>query len=455
MARAQDDPTLAGWLAEDAAGRAARLARATDLAHATSASHHAWIAVAEEPHADVPGDGPLAGVGVAVKDNVDVAGLATTAGSPLLPTTPAQADAGVVAALRAAGAVVVGKTNMHELALGITSDNATYGPVLNPADPAHSAGGSSGGSAVAVALGVVPVALATDTGGSVTIPASWCGVVGYRPTTGRWPRDGVVTISASRDTVGVHARTVADVQTVDTVVTHQPHSAPAGAPSLAGVRLGAPRSWFADVDPQVAGVVQEALDALRAAGASVVEVDVPGDVEVAAADGITLVLHEAATSLRERLVTAGSPDALSPWEELAARVASPDVRALVEVMASGAVEAPAYAAARAARWRLQRDLADAFASSGLDAMVWPTTPVLPTLAGQNATTVLGGREVPVFDTVIRNTGPGTVAGLPVVALPAGRSSGGLPVGLCVEGRAHDDVALLRLAAAVEGTLAER
>ena len=454
MTRTQDRATLRGWLDRDAAGRAVLLERALEAARSTTASHHAWIVVDRGCADETPADGPLSGVGFAVKDNIDVAGLATTAGSPVLPSGPVGADAGVVAALRAAGAVVVGETNLHELAMGITSDNATHGAVLNPVDRTRSAGGSSGGSAVAVALGAVPFALATDTGGSVTIPAAWCGVVGYRPTTGRWPGDGVVNISTSRDTVGLHARTVADVQAVDTVVTHQAHRGGA-APSLAGVRLGAPRSRSADVDPEVARVTGEALEALREAGATVVEVDVPGDVEVAGDEGIALFLHEAGPLLRARLAAQGSPDALAPLADLASRVASPDVRALVGAMASQAVGPRAYAAARAARWRLQRDLAGAFASSRLDAMVWPTTPVPPLLAGQGATVGLNGREVPVFATVVRNTGPGSVAGLPAVALPAGTSAQGLPLGLCVEGRAHDDVRLLRLAGAVEDVLADR
>ena len=442
--------TLDDWTTRSPAERTMLVGRSRELAQATSATHGTWTSLAE-PTGEEPAQGPLSGVAISVKDNIDVRGLATTAGSPLLASAPVEADAGAVSALRAAGAVVVGKTNMHELALGITSDNATHGPARNPADPARSAGGSSGGSAASVALGVVPVALGSDTGGSVTIPASFCGVVGYRPSTGRWPGDGMVTLSTTRDTVGVHAWSVADARRVDELVTHVP--APADTLAVAGLRLGLPRSRHADLDPEVARLTSDALAALEAAGAHLVEVDVADDVAVGAQAGTTLVFYEAPRLVRARLAAQGSLDATAPLADLAARVASPDVRALVELMAAQPVPAQEYTAARAARWRLQRDHAATFARWALDALVWPSVPVLPPLVGQNDSVVLNGRAVPVFATVTRNTGPGAVSGLPCVSVPAGRSAGGLPVGLSVEGRAHGDDHLLRVAAAVEDVLA--
>lgn len=166
-----------------------------------------------------------------------MAGLPTTARSPSL-NTVARADAGVVSILRDAGVVVLGKTNMHELAFGITSNNPTYGPVRNPFDPQRIAVGSSGGSAVSVATGGVPFALGTDTGGSITIPAAFCGVVGFRPTTGRYPGDGLVKLSHSRDTVGIHAHTVADVALVDAIIAHRSAGPFASPVDVAGLRIG-------------------------------------------------------------------------------------------------------------------------------------------------------------------------------------------------------------------------
>lgn len=447
-----DGTTLAGWLARPVHERAGLRERSWSLARAIGSRHHVWTALAE-PADGAPTDGPLAGVAISVKDNIDVRGLATTAGSTLLPADPVAADAATVAALRAAGAVVVGKTNMHELALGVTSDNATHGPVLLPADPLRSAGGSSGGSAASVALGVVPVALGTDTGGSVSIPASCCGVVGYRPTTGRWPGDGVVQLSTSRDTVGVHARTVVDAWRVDDVITHARSAQdPQADPLLvAGLRLGVPRSRHADLDPEVAAVTSAALGALEAAGALLVEVDVGDDLAVGAGAGMTLVLFELVRLLRARLTLQGSDLARAPLADLAARVASPDVRAVVEAAAVSPVPPSAYDAARRSRWSLQRDLAMTFDAGRLDALVWPTIPVLPPPVGA-ATVHLAGREEAVFSVLTRNTGPGSVAGLPVVTVPAGRSGAGVPVGLCVEGRPHGDDHLLRVSAAVEAAL---
>ncbi len=336
--------SLRQWRGLDPVERAERVDEC--VAMAEESAHGDWVRVAVSPST---GDGPLAGIPFSVKDNIDAAGFTTTAGSPLVPEAPAEVDAGVVAVLRDAGGVVVGKTNMHELALGITGNNTAYGPVRNPADPARSAGGSSGGSAVGVALGVVPFGLGTDTGGSVTIPASFCGVVGFRPSTGRYPGDGLVAISSSRDTAGLHARTVADVRFLDELVTSVP--GPAGG-GVEGLRVGVPRSRYEDVDPEVDEVSRRALSRLAEAGAVLVEVDVPDDLAVGAGPGIELVLYEAPRLLVARLGRA--------FEEIVAGTASPDVRGLLELMLTSPIPAERYRAARAAGLRLRRGYAEVF-----------------------------------------------------------------------------------------------
>ncbi|XVU28110.1 amidase family protein [Actinoplanes sp. CA-054009] len=424
---------LDAWLALDPAGRDAGRAEALEHAETTKQTHGAYVTTLRPDPASA---GELAGVPFAVKDNIDVAGAPTTAGSPLLADGVAEVDAGVVSALRAAGAVVIGKTNMHELALGITSNNTAYGPVRNPHDPERVAGGSSGGSAATVALGTVPFSLGTDTGASVTLPSSFCGVVGFRPSTGRYPGDGVVMISHTRDTVGVHARTVGDVRRVDRVITS---SRPAPDLSgLAGVRLGVLRGRFDDIDPRAGAVLSAALDTLAAAGAELVDVDLKDDLAVAGEAGLPIVLFETVRLLRSR--TSESFDS----------VASPDVKGIMQIMVDEPVPAVAYERHRAQRWRLRQAYAEIF--QGVDALIAPTTHVLPPLVGEDVTFEHNGRHVPTFATTIRNAAPGTVAGVPMLSLPAGRTESGLPVGLTLEGPVFEDPALLAVAEAVERAL---
>lgn len=201
-----------------------------------------------------------------MKDNVDALGFPTTAGTPALAGVNPEGEASVVTAFRQAGAVSMGKTNLHELAFGVTSNNAAFGPVRHPRFPDRKiAGGSSGGSATAVADGIVPLSVATDTGGSISIPAATCGIAGWRPTTGRWPGDGVVHLSWTRDTIGVHATAVTDLALADGLVTNEARQAP---PSLKGVRLGIATERCTDTAPEVALAFERATDVLARSGAT-------------------------------------------------------------------------------------------------------------------------------------------------------------------------------------------
>ena len=248
------------------------MTRSFAAAASTAESHSAYIHVADQP--ETFGDGELTGVPFAVKDNIDVAGMPATAGSPLLEGYVPEVDSTVVGLLREAGAVVVGKTNMHELAFGVTSNNATYGACRNPIDPNLSTGGSSGGSAATVALGTVPFSIGTDTGGSITLPASFCGVVGYRPSTGRYPSDGLQRLSWTRDTIGIHASTVRDARAVDQVITRSKSAPPK---EITDLTLGVPKSRWEGVDGAVDAVARDVLEKLRDAGVTLVEVDLVDD----------------------------------------------------------------------------------------------------------------------------------------------------------------------------------
>ncbi|MEI4272483.1 amidase family protein [Klenkia sp. LSe6-5] len=431
---------------------AERLTDAAARAHATDPLG-AFLAVVDPDRVDpdLAPEGPLAGVPIAVKDNVDVLDLPTSGGTPVLHGSRPGRDHHAVARLRAAGATVVGKTNLHELAFGITSNNAAYGPVRNPHDPTRSAGGSSGGSAVAVATGVVPVALGTDTGGSVRVPAAHCGVVGYRPTTGRWGgHEGVVGLSSTRDTVGALASTVADVVLLDQLVAG---SDPASVPHARMLRLGVPLPGFFDgLAEEVADAVGRALDTLADAGVDLVEVDVVAAHELDARCGFPIVFHEVLRTLPAYL---GSLPDGPTFEELLAGVAGPDVRGALEHAVGEPVPGSVYAECLGLREELRAAYATAHELPGggrLDALVYPTTPLVAPPLGDDDTTDLGGEQVPVFGTTIQNTGPGSTAGMPAVSLPCGTTPAGLPVGLSLETVPDADRALLAVARRVEQLL---
>ncbi|MDT2004821.1 amidase [Rhodococcus opacus] len=429
--------TLRKWLEFESDKRRALLDDCRSAAAASKSSHNAYISVVDDIALPLS-DGELAGVPFAVKDNIDVAGTPTTGGSPLFARDVPEVDAGVVSALREAGAVVVGKTNLHELAFGVTNNNATYGPVRNPLDVSRVAGGSSGGSAAAVALGTVPFSLGTDTGGSVTIPSAFCGIVGFRPTTGRYPSDGVINLSSSRDTIGIHARTVEDVRLVDRVVTSA--SATIGVSDPSDLVLGTVTSRFEDMEPAVAEATQLALDDLRNSGVTIVELPMPDDLKLAATPGIDLVLYEAERLLAARVNNGrGQTGSIA---DLTDSIESPDVRAIFETIAATPVTASAYEQARRARWQLRRLYEETFAASGVHALIAPTVHVLPPLIGQDDTIDVNGQPQPVFPTVTRNTAPGSVAGVPMLSIPGRSTPAGLSVGLCLEGRFFDDRHLL-------------
>lgn len=417
--------------------------RQPELGAFTHLAHDAALQVARA------GARALKALPIVVKDNIDVAGMPTTAGSPALQDHVPARSASAVARLVEAGAVILGKTSLHELALGVTSNNAAFGPVRNPYAPDRIAGGSSGGTAAAIAAGLAPAGLGTDTGGSVRIPAALCGIVGFRPSMGRWPADGVVPISATCDTIGPMARTVADCALLDAVVCRE---APLLRVSLAGVRIGVPRPAFWDaLDPEVAAAGESCLARLARAGAVLVECDVGIKTAACAEVGLVIAMVENLPGLRRYFAAHGLP--FDP-QRFAAAVASPDVRAVLsQLLGPDAPTAEAHAhALRVQRTAYRRAYAMCFEHHRIEALIFPTTPLPAARIGEDETVVLQGRTVSTFRAYTRNTVPASVVGLPAISLPMGLSAAGLPMGIELDGPEGSDRRLLALAAGLEALL---
>jgi aspartyl-tRNA(Asn)/glutamyl-tRNA(Gln) amidotransferase subunit A len=378
--------------------------------------------------------GPLHGIPISLKDLIDQQGVPTTAASRVREGHVAERDAPVTARLREAGAVLIGKTNLHEFAFGTTSDDTAFGAIRNPHDPGRSPGGSSGGSAVAVVTGMSVASIGTDTGGSIRIPSAACGTVGLKPTWGEIPCEGVVPLCRSLDHVGPLARSVADAWVIYLVLRGSLTAArwplPAARP-VKGLRLGVPRQYFHDVlDDDVRARFAASLAWLRQAGARTVDVVIPH-----AGGTPPVYLH---TSLPE--ATAYHAAWLDDVPERYTR----NVRLRLEM--GRYVLAGDYVRAQAARAVLQREV-DA-ALEGCDALVLPTLPIPAPPIG--ATTVdVAGTPQPVRAMMLRLTQLFNLTGHPAVSMPAGDTPSGLPCGVQLVGRLNDTEGLLATAAACE------
>jgi len=393
--------------------------------------------------------GPLHGVPLALKDNLDTIDLPTSGGTPGLVGQRPKRDAAIVDALLAAGAIVLGKSNMHELAFGITNNNAAFGAARNPYAPDRIPGGSSGGSAVAVAARLAPGGVGTDTGGSVRVPAALCGIVGFRPSTGRWSQAGIVPISHTRDTPGPMARSVADCALLDGVVTGAPSEA--AAVRLKGLRIGVPRKHFwENLDTELGAICEAALQRLKEAGAGLIEIDMSREATLDAESGFPIALYEIVVDLGGYLADHGLQ---LDFTSLARLAASPDVNGILNSLTGeGAVPEPAYRAALQKRSELQQTYRLHFSQHGIAAIIFPTTPAPAAAIGEDETFNLNGKPHPTFATFVRNTGPGSVAGIPGISLPAGITAAGLPVGIELSGPVSSDRELLAIGAAVERVL---
>ena len=436
--------------AEALLAQAARAAGLNAFIHHDPEQVRAAARAADRQRASSAPLGPLHGVPLALKDNLDTADMPTTGGTPGLRGSRPKRNAPVVQKLLDAGAITFGKANLHELAYGITNNNAAFGAARNPYDRTRIPGASSGGVGVAVGARVVPGGIGSDTGGSVRIPAALCGIVGFRPTTGRWSQAGIVPISHTRDTAGPMTRSVADCALLDSVVTG---SAPSlEVPSLKGLRLGVPRAHFwRPLDTEVGRLMEGVLATLKEAGAVMVEADVADVGRLDNEAGFPIALYETVVDLDAYLAALGSP---MRYRELVAQCASPDVSGLLQSLhGEGAVSEVAYRhALDVLRPQLQAAYRDYFRRHDVAAVVFPTTPLPAAPIGDDETVLLNGERVPTFPTFIRNTSPGSVAGVPGISVPAALTAAGLPLGLELDGPEGADARLLAVALAVERVL---
>lgn len=353
---------------------------------------------------------------MAVKDLVDVKGTVTTAGGTILPPEPMTEDAELVRALREHGCAVVGKTNLHEFAFGVTSRNPHYGDVLNPRDPTRIAGGSSGGSAVAVATGMCDWAIGSDTGGSIRIPAALCGVVGFKPTYGTISTLGVVPLSRSLDTMGPLAPDVAAAARALEMMGGPPAAIDGPPRAIGDFKIGVPAAWITDIDGHVAKAWARASAGLR-------DVDVP-DRRSLARLALTILDFEAASFHRR-------------WLDSVPEKYGADVRDRLREAAQ--VTDEEYQEALAQREPRRQEMAQAM--DGWDALLLPATAVVAPLVEQSE----------VRGALSMFTRPFNLTGQPVITLPA--PADGLPVGMQVVGHAGREADLVEVARALESAWA--
>jgi len=379
--------------------------------------------------------GPLHGIPLSIKDLIDIQGITTTAASRMRIGHRAVRDAPVVARLRAAGAVFLGKTNLHEFAFGVTNEDSAFGPARNPHDPSRSPGGSSGGSAAAIAAGMCIASVGTDTGGSIRIPAAACGIVGLKPHTGALSCAGVVPLSPTMDHVGPMTRTVGDARLLFAVmagrlrIERRPPNDPC--------RLGLPRRYFLErLDADVRRQFDDTIERLRRAGCAIDEVDIPH-----AHDIVPIYLH---ISLAEaaRYHASGLDRAPDDYTK--------PVRLRLEL--GRYVLAEDYLRALHGR-RLLRHEVDV-ALEGRDGLVLPTLPIPAPPLGASTVPTEAGPE-PVRAALLRLTQLFNMTGHPAISIPCGTTPDGLPCGCQLVGPHGDTARLLDLAETLEPSVIVR
>lgn len=375
--------------------------------------------------------GPLHGVPITIKDLLDIKGTPTTAASRVRDGHVAERDCPAIAHLRQAGAVFIGKTNLHEFAFGTTNEDSAFGPARNPHDPTRSPGGSSGGSGASLAAGIGLATIGTDTGGSIRIPAAACGVVGLKPTLGDVSIDGVVPLSRTMDHVGPLTHNVADASLMYHALLGDPLTSPPAPAPLSGMRLAVPRQYFCDLlDAEVRASFDAAVERLRSHGAHIDEIEIHHANDIAPIY-LHLVLADAAAFHGTTLET--MPEKYTP-----------SVRVRLEM--GRYVLAEDYVRALAGREVLRREVDAALGQH--DALILPTLPIPAPPLGA-ATVDIGGKPEPIRNVMLRLTQLFDITGHPAIAMPTAPTRSGLPCSLQLVGCRHETDALLRVALACE------
>ncbi|MBP8274921.1 MAG: Asp-tRNA(Asn)/Glu-tRNA(Gln) amidotransferase subunit GatA [Acidobacteria bacterium] len=406
--------------------------------------------------------GVLHGVPIALKDNIVVKDVIATAGSRMLETFVAPYDATVVERLEAAGAVIIGKTTCDEFAMGSSTENSAFGPAKNPVDPTRTPGGSSGGSAVAVAADLTPVSLGSDTGGSIRQPAALCGIVGLKPTYGRVSRYGLIAFASSLDQIGPFATTARDAALLlEVIAGHDPKDATSAriavppfaaalTGSVEGLRIGVPsRLLEQGVDPDIRRAFDEAAVALSESGATLVDIELPHSRHampvyylLATAEASANLARYDGVRFGARATGAGSLTQM--YDATRGRAFGAEVKRRIMlgtyVLSAGYYDAY-YLKAQQVRTLIRRDFDEAFAQ--VDAVMMPTSPVPAFKFGERMEDPLQMYLADVF-TVSAN-----LAGIPAISVPCGTTTAGLPIGLQFLGKPWDEATVLRCADAYE------
>lgn len=396
----------------------------------------------------------LMGILIAVKDNIHVAGFSNSAGTPALADFKPQSSAPIIQKLIDRGAIIVGKTNMHELAFGVTGYNTAMhieGVVgtRNAVNPLHIAGGSSSGSAVAVAAGMVPIAIGTDTGASIRLPSALNGCVGFRPTVGRYSQDSIIPISHTRDTAGPIAHTVSDIILIDQLITQEPKKEPLQPHQI---RLGINPYFWNHLDEDVREQAHIALELLKEVGVEIINVDMPNLEQLNHAISFPVVVYEGKYDLIQYLK---DHHVNLTIENVVDQISSPDVQAifkqnilpqLIQDQTGQLVPVlPFYEKAISeARPQLLELYQNTFKAHNLHALLFPTSPIVAPLANEQSNSIEN------FQTLIRNTDPGSNIGLPGLSLPIGKGvKSKLPIGLEIDGLPHQDSEILAIGVTLE------